>query len=306
MKIAGMAKRVVLFLTVNLLVLLTLSLVLSLLGVNHRLGSRNYQTLLIFCFAYGMIGAFVSLALSRLMAKWMVGVQVIPPDAPDASARILVQTVHELAQRAGLPVMPEVGVYNSPDPNAFATGPTRSRALVAVSTGLLQQMDRREIRGVLAHEIAHIANGDMVTMTLIQGVINAFVMFFARIAAFAVANLLRRGDDEDDSPSFFLHYALIMVFEIVFSLLGAIVTCWFSRWREYRADAGGAEYGGRENMIAALRALQELSARMRPAPKQAGAFDTLKIHGQGGGLLRLLFSTHPPLANRIAALERIS
>ncbi len=304
MKFGVVAKRVVLFLAVNLLVLLTISLVLALLGVNGRLGGQGYGALLAFCFVWGMGGAFISLALSRLMAKWMMGVQVIPPDTDDPRARELVALVHELAQRAGLPVMPEVGVFDSPELNAFATGPTRSRALVAVSTGLLQKMRRNEVQGVLAHEITHVANGDMVTMTLIQGVINAFVMFFARLAAFAVSNALRR--DNDERPSYFLQYLLVMVFEVVFSLFGAIVVCWFSRWREFRADAGGARFAGRENMIAALRALQratEAGPEMALAGGGDNAFKTLQINGGSGGLLHLLFSTHPPLESRIAALE---
>jgi heat shock protein HtpX len=293
-----------LFLAVNLLVLLTISLVLALLGVNRRLGGQGYGALLAFCFVWGMGGAFISLALSRLMAKWMMGVQVIPSDTDDPRARELVALVHELAQRAGLPVMPEVGVFDSPELNAFATGPSRSRALVAVSTGLLQNMRRNEVQGVLAHEITHVANGDMVTMTLIQGVINAFVMFFARLAAFAVSNALRR--DNDERPSFFLQYLLVMVFEVVFSLFGSIVVCWFSRWREFRADAGGARFAGRENMIAALRALQRSTAagpEMAAAGGGDNAFKTLQINGSSGGLLHLLFSTHPPLESRIAALE---
>jgi heat shock protein HtpX len=305
MKFGGIAKRIVLFLAVNFLVVLTISLVLAVLGVGTRLGGQGYSALLLFCFVWGMGGAFISLAISRLMAKWMMGVQVIPPDTDDPQARALVELVHDLARRAGLPVMPEVGFFNSPELNAFATGPSRSRALVAVSTGLLQNMNRNEVRGVLAHEITHVANGDMVTMTLIQGVINAFVMFFARLAAFAVTNAMRRSDD--DRPSYFFQYLLVMVFEVVFSLFGAIVVCWFSRWREFRADAGGARYAGRENMVAALRALQRVAAGSQPAPASGGqdAFATLKINGGRGGLLHLLFSTHPPLESRIAALEAL-
>ncbi|MBI3878474.1 MAG: protease HtpX [Verrucomicrobia bacterium] len=297
-------KRVFLFLAVNLLVLLTISIVLSLLGVHRHIGGdRNFFTLLIFCGLYGFAGAFISLALSRLMAKWMMGVEVIPPDTDDPAARALVSLVHELAQNARLPAMPQVGVYESPEVNAFATGPTRSRSLVAVSSGLLQNMERNQLRGVLAHEIAHIANGDMVTMTLIQGVINAFVMFFARIAAWAVSNALRRNDD--DRPSYFIQSILVFVFEIAFSLLGSIVTCWFSRWREFRADAGGAHYGGKQNMISALRGLQRLHDEPRAAAQGDGAFAALKISGGGGGLMALLFSTHPPLESRIAALEQL-
>jgi heat shock protein HtpX len=305
MKLGQLSKRIVLFFAVNLLVVLTLSLVMQLLGVPRHLGSRNYQGLLIFCLIWGMGGAFISLAMSRLMAKWMMGVQVIPPNASDPGARQLVQMVHQLAQRAGLPAMPEVGVYDSPEVNAFATGPTRSRALVAVSSGLLRNMNGREVTGVLAHEIAHIANGDMVTMTLIQGIINAFVMFLARILAMLVSSALR--SRENGRGGYGMHYLLVFVFELVLSLLGFIVVCWFSRWREFRADAGGARYGGIENMIGALRSLQDaMSAQaIRQMPGRGNdAFQTLKISSPGMGWAGL-FRTHPPLEERIARLEQM-
>ncbi len=308
MKFAQMAKRVVLFLVVNVLVMLTISLVVGLvlhfLGIDQRFGRSNYSTLLVICFVWGMAGSLISLALSRLMAKWMMGVQVIPPDTSDPSGRQLVQLVHELAQRARLPEMPEVGFYDSPEVNAFATGPSRSRALVAVSSGLLNNMDRDEVRGVLAHEIAHIANGDMVTMALIQGVINAFVMFFARIAAFALASSMRSRDN-DDRPSPWMEFVLVQVFQVLFSLLGMIVVNWFSRWREFRADAGGARYGGKENMIGALQALQRLHEGPTAAAAEGNhSFDTMKISGGQGGFAAL-FATHPPLEVRIAALQRL-
>jgi heat shock protein HtpX len=303
MKFGQFGKRIFLFMAVNLLVVVTLSIVLALLGVPRYVGPGNYQTLLIFCLVWGMGGAFISLAISRLMAKWMMGVQVIAPNTSDPGARQLVQLVHQLAQRAGLPAMPEVGVYDSPEVNAFATGPSRTRSLVAVSSGLLRNMNSREVQGVIAHEIAHIANGDMVTMTLIQGVINAFVMFLARILAFAVANFLRSRDD--GRSNFWLQFLLIQVFQIVFSVFGFIVVCWFSRWREFRADAGGARYGGRDNMIGALRALQEVSSgRMLPAGERNDSFQTLKINGGRRGWAGL-FMTHPPLEDRIARLEQL-
>jgi heat shock protein HtpX len=258
---------------------------------------------MLFCFIWGMGGAFISLALSRVMAKWMMGVRVIAPNTADPQARELVEIVHSLARRADLPSLPEVGFYESNEVNAFATGPSKARSLVAVSSGLLSRMNRNEVEGVLAHEVAHIANGDMVTMTLIQGVINAFVLFFARILAFVVSQALRSRDD--DRGSFWLNYLLIMVFEIILSLLGAIVTCWFSRWREFRADAGGAEFSTRNNMINALRALQRLhdpEATARAAEGRGAAFQSLKISGKSSGLLQL-FATHPPLALRIERLE---
>jgi len=238
------------------------------------------------------------------MAKWMMGVKVIPPNAMDPTLRELVDTVHGLARGAGLPKLPEVGVYESDDVNAFATGPTKSRALVAVSTGFLNRMGDREVAGVLGHEVAHIANGDMVTMTLIQGVINAFVMFLSRVLAFVVSQALRSRDDRDSGGGW-LQFLLVMVFQIVFSILGSIVVCWFSRWREFRADAGGARLAGRENMINALRALGRLHDPEVAAAeaKHAQAFQSLKISGKRGGFLSLL-STHPPIEERIARLEQ--
>jgi heat shock protein HtpX len=234
------------------------------------------------------------------MAKWTMRVRVIDPRNP-GEFRDLVNKVHDLSQKAGLPVMPEVGIYDSADVNAFATGPSKRRSLVAVSTGLLQRMDRDQVEGVLAHEIAHVANGDMVTMTLIQGVINAFVMFFARIAAFAVTTALRRGEGGQGS-SHMLNFMLVMVFQIVFGLLGSVVVAWFSRLREYRADRGGALYAGREKMTSALRALQQVSGRMLHDKQEHASLDTLKISGKKPGGLAALLATHPPLELRIARL----
>ncbi len=286
-----MFKRIGLFLVVNLLIIVTLSIVLQVLGVRPYLTARgiDYGALAGFCLVWGMGGAFISLGLSRVMAKWSMGVKVLDPGSGDE----LVATVHALSRRAGLTTMPEVGVYDSPEPNAFATGPTRSRALVAVSTGLLGSMSRDELDGVLAHEVAHIANGDMVTMTLIQGVVNAFVMFLARVIAFA----LSRGSDRDSRHS--TQMLTIIALEIALGILGMIVVAWFSRHREFRADAGSAALGGREKMIAALQALQR---RFEPHDTQE-SLATLKIAGGRGGFMALI-STHPPLAERIAALRR--
>ncbi len=294
----GIAKRVLLFIAVNVLVVLTISITLNLLGVRPYLSARgiDYRALLIFCAVWGMGGAFISLGLSKVMAKWAMGVKVIDPASADPGARELVNTVHNLARAAGLPKMPEVGIYESPEVNAFATGPTRSRALVAVSTGLLRRMGQREIEGVLGHEVTHIANGDMVTMTLIQGVINVFVMFFARVIAFAVVQFLRR---DDRGGSWGLQYLITFVLEIVLSLLGAIAVAAFSRWREFRADTGGARLAGRENMISALQALQR-TTELVDTRQQALA--TLKIAGKRGGLA-LLFASHPPLDERIERLR---
>ena len=304
MNILQISKRIFLLILVNILVVTTITLVLGLFHVGSYFPQGGLGGLAVFCLIWGFGGAFISLALSRLMAKWMMGVQVIPPNTTDPTLQKLVETVHTLARQAGLPKLPEVGIYDSEEVNAFATGPTKSRALVAVSTGLLQRMGSQEVTGVLGHEITHIANGDMVTMTLIQGIINAFVMFLARVLAFVVSQAMRSRDDRDSGGGW-LQFILVMVFQIVFSILGSLVVCWFSRWREYRADAGGARLAGRENMINALRALRRLHDPEVAAAEanRAQAFQSLKISGQSSGLLAL-FATHPPLEQRIARLEQ--
>ena len=304
MNILQISKRIFLLILVNILVVTTITLVLGLFHVGSYFPQGGLGGLAVFCLIWGFGGAFISLALSRLMAKWMMGVQVIPPNTTDPTLQKLVETVHTLARQAGLPKLPEVGIYDSEEVNAFATGPTKSRALVAVSTGLLQRMGSQEVTGVLGHEITHIANGDMVTMTLIQGIINAFVMFLARVLAFVVSQAMRSRDDRDSGGGW-LQFILVMVFQIVFSILGSLVVCWFSRWREYRADAGDARLAGRENMINALRALRRLHDPEVAAAEanRAQAFQSLKISGQSSGLLAL-FATHPPLEQRIARLEQ--
>lgn len=296
----AVAKRVFLFFIVNMLILVTISITMSVLGVRPYLTAQgiDYVSLLIFCLIWGMGFSFASLGLSRIMAKRMMGVQVIDPSSGDAGARDLVNMVHNLARAANLPKMPEVGIYNSSEVNAFATGPTRSRSLVAVSTGLLEKMDRRELEGVLGHEVAHIANGDMVTMTLIQGVVNAFVMFFARIIAFFIVSLLR-GDREG---GWGLHFMIRIVLEILLSFLGFMVVAFFSRIREFRADKGSAQLAGRDSMISALEALQRTTRLVDTRQKSLA---TLKIAGGKGGGLRALMATHPPLDRRIERLRRM-
>jgi len=301
-----MLKRVFLFIAVNILVVMTINITLSVLGVRPYLYANgiDYQSLLVFCSIVGFAGAFISLGLSRFMAKMAMGVQVIDPDAPQSSAeRELVATVHGLARKAGLPAMPEVGYYVNPEVNAFATGPTKSRALVAVSTGLLERMDSRAVEGVLGHEIAHVANGDMVTMALLQGVVNTFVMFFARIAAWAATQAMS-GDREreDRAPNYFLYNMVVFVFEIAFSLLGAIVVAFFSRRREFRADAGGAALAGKDKMIHALRSLQGTPDPVDNGHPELAAF---KINGGPRGFAAL-FSTHPDLEVRIQTLQGAS
>lgn len=295
-------KRILLFGLVNILIVVTISLILNLLGVRPYLDARgiDYEQLMLFCLVWGMGGAFISLALSKVLAKWMMGVKLVDPNTHDPDLRSLVQKVHSLARSASLTKMPEVGIYNSPEVNAFATGPSRRNSLVAVSSGLLTRMNANEIEGVLGHEISHIANGDMVTMTLIQGIINAFVMFFARIISFAIASAMR--GDRDEGPSRFLQFGLTFLFEIIFGLLGAMVVSAFSRYREFRADHGSAKIAGREKMISALEALRRLYDITDVEQKAAVA--TLKISGRRNGFLALL-STHPTLESRIQRLRTV-
>ena len=291
------AKRVFLFMAVNILIITTMSVVFSILGIQPYLDSKgiNYQSLLIFCGLWGFGGAFISLALSRVMAKWMMGVKIIDSKNPSLEMKNLVQRVHGFARQAGLEKMPEVGYYEADDLNAFATGPSRSRSLVAVSTGLLRNMNQNEVDGVLAHEIAHIANGDMVTLALIQGVVNAFVMFLARVAGFFASQFV------DAERRHMVQFAVVIVLEILLGMLGMIVVSSFSRNREYRADAGAALLSSKSNMIAALERLKA-NSQLTNADEQT-AIASLKISGKAGGFLKL-FSTHPDLQDRIERLKR--
>jgi heat shock protein HtpX len=301
MKFMQVAKRITLLVLVNVLVMVTIGIIVGLLfrGPLARMG--GYENLFVFCLIFGMGGAFISLLLSRWMAKVMMGVQVIDPDTTDPDEQRLLQTVYHLAHAAQLPAMPEVGIYDSPEINAFATGPSRSRALVAVSAGLLRQMRQYDVEGVLGHEIAHVANGDRVTMTLIQGVVNAFAMFLARVLAFALSRGSSR--DDDRGGNWFMEFILINLFQYVFMMLGYIVIAWFSRWREFRADAGGARYAGREHMLSALKTLKAIhEGGADLAGAQQPAFQALKISGKSGGI-GALFADHPPLEERIARLE---
>jgi heat shock protein HtpX len=303
MKILQISKRIFLLLVVNILVMTTITFVLHVLGVGRYFPQGGLAGLAVFCLIWGFGGAFISLALSRVMAKWMMGVQIIPPNTNNPELQALVDTVHDLARAASLPKLPDVGIYESDEVNAFATGPTKSRALVAVSTGLLRRMGSREVSGVLGHEVTHIANGDMVTMTLIQGVVNAFVLFLSRVLAFVIGQAMRSRDDRGGGGA--IDFLLVMVFQVVFSILGSIVVCWFSRQREFRADAGGARLAGRQTMINALRALGHLHEPELAAAEahRAQAFQSLKISGQPGGWMAL-FATHPPIEERIARLEQ--
>jgi heat shock protein HtpX len=288
-------KRVILLVLTNLAVVLVLSVVTHLLGVDQYLTARggNINGLLIGAAVIGFGGAFISLAMSKFMAKQMMGVQVIAnPTSPEE--QWLVGTVRAQADRAGIG-MPEVGVFNSPAPNAFATGARRNHALVAVSTGLLHSMDRQEVEAVLGHEITHVANGDMVTLTLIQGVVNTFVIFLSRLIGGIVDRSVSRSNDDRPGMAYFV---TSMVCQLVLGLIATMIVMWFSRRREFRADAGGANLAGKSAMIAALERLK--SAHDGGLPKQMQAFG---ISGGGNGL-KALFMSHPPLEQRIAALKQ--
>jgi heat shock protein HtpX len=280
-----MFKRIFLFLMTNFAVVITLSIILSVLGIRPGGGLEG---LMVFSLVWGMGGAFLSLQLSRWIAKRAVGAQLIDGRSGNRELDWLYATVERLARQANLP-MPEVAFYESGEVNAFATGPSKSRSLVAVSSGLLRTMRPEEVEGVLAHEMAHIANGDMVTMTLLQGVVNAFVIFLARV----IAGALRGNDSRGGS------YLVVLVLEIGLGILGSMITAWFSRQREFRADYGGAKLAGREKMLAALRRLVSNQEAVDPSQE---ALATLKINGARGWMF--FFSTHPPLEVRIAALER--
>ncbi len=299
----AIAKRIFLFLALNFLVILMITIVLDLLNVKPFLSSYgiDLKSLLIFCLIWGMGGALISLSLSRVMAKWMMGVQIVDPKTHDPELRHFVETVRKYTKRSGLP-LPQIGVYQSNEVNAFATGPTSSRSLVAVSSGLLQKMNESEIEGVLGHEITHIANGDMVTMTLLQGVVNAFVMFLARLLAYAVSGL-GRNRQSGSGGSYMSYMLFVYLFEVVFMILGSLVIAAYSRFREFRADAGGATLASRDSMISALqrlRALQEIKDMRSENPAMAA----FKISHPGKkGWIRF-FSTHPPLEERIERLQR--
>jgi heat shock protein HtpX len=287
-----MAKRIFLFVATNVAIIVTLSIILRLLGVAGYIrpgGGLNFFALAVFCMVWGMGGAFISLLLSRWVAKKAVGVELINGQTGNAEFDWLYNTVANLTRQANLP-MPEVGIYESEEVNAFATGPSKKRSLVAVSSGLLRTMDHRQIEGVLGHEVTHIANGDMVTMTLIQGVVNAFAMFFARVVAYFIRQAM------DSRMANMVAFLVQIVLEIGLSFLGLIIIRWFSRQREFRADAGGAALAGRENMIGALRRLQETQ---RLIDTSHPALANFKIAGGPGVLL----ASHPPLEVRIAALE---
>jgi heat shock protein HtpX len=288
-------KRVILFVITNLAVVFVLSIVARVLGIDQYLAQHgnSMNGLLAFAALFGFGGALISLAMSKFMAKRAMGVQVIErPSNPNE--QWLIDTVRSHAEHVGI-AMPEVGIFDAAEPNAFATGARRNAALVAVSSGLLQRMNRNEVAAVLGHEISHVANGDMVTLTLIQGVVNTFVIFLARI----LGNIIDRTVFRSENGQGIAYFASVMISQFLLGILASIIVMWFSRYREFRADAGGARLAGNSNMISALEALR---AAHEPAalPQQLQAFGI--AGGRGSGLQRL-FMSHPPLEERIAALR---
>jgi len=287
-------KRILLFLATNLAIMLVLSAVVHLLGLDLYLRGQGLSLggLLAFAAIFGFGGAFISLAMSKWMAKRAMGVQVIDQPRNEAERR-LIETVRQQAQVKGIG-MPEVGVFDSPEPNAFATGARRDAALVAVSTGLLERMNEKEVAAVLGHEMSHVANGDMVTLTLIQGVVNTFVIFISRIIGNLVDRTVFRSEN-GRGPAYFIS---VIVSEMVLGILASLIVLWFSRYREFRADRGGAELVGKNSMIAAL---ERLKSAHEPLPAQLSAFGI--AGGRGAGGIKRLFMSHPPLDERIAALQ---
>jgi len=289
-------KRIFLFIVTNLAIVLVLNIVLSLLGVDHirtSYGQLDIKTLLVFSAVIGFGGSFISLAISKWMAKMSMGVQVITQ--PRNSKEIwLVATVQKFAREAGIG-MPEVGVFDSPEMNAFATGASRNHALVAVSTGLLNTMTQTEAEAVIGHEVTHVANGDMVTLTLIQGVVNTFVVFLSRVIGYVVDRVILK-NDRGEGVGYFIS---VIVSQLLLGILASMIVMWFSRQREFRADAGGAKLSGRNNMINALERLK-LRQNETTMPETLAAFGIA-----GGKSVMRLFMSHPPLEERIAALRTV-
>ncbi len=291
-----MFKRILLFLAMNALVIMTISILFSIFNIQPYLNSYgiDYKALMAFCAIWGIAGAFISLLLSKQMAKWFMQIEILSPQDK------LYRMVEDLSRKAGLKYVPEVGIFQSNQMNAFATGPTQKHSLVAVSTGLLNKMSSDEIEAVLGHEISHIANGDMVTMTLLQGVVNAFVMFLARVLAFAFSGLGR--DRDNRSGSYISYHLFVFLFEIVFMVFGAMVIAAFSRYREFKADKGSADLIGKRPMIDALRRLGQEKEGVHQLRDEA--IKALMISQPVKKGLLHLFATHPPLEERIERLER--
>jgi heat shock protein HtpX len=303
-----MGKRFFLFILTNILVMTTIVIVWSLITTFTNISGSfetggtglgiDYVSLMVFSLIVGFAGSFISLAMSRWMAKKMMKVKVLNPNGQlTAHERSVVEKVHRFSRAAGLAHMPQVGIYQSAEVNAFATGPSKKRSLVAVSSGLLNTMDDAAVEGVIAHEVAHVANGDMVTMTLLQGIVNTFVVFFSRIVAILVSRLVR------SELQMIVRFAAVIIFQILFSILGSLVVSAYSRHREFHADLGGGDLAGRDKMAHALRSLKTYANRAKVNDRtDDSAIQTMKINGKGG--VMRLFSSHPDLDERIARLEQ--
>ena len=296
-------RRVFLFIAMNLLICFTASFILSFTGLNTYLYQHQIHPLGLFLafLVYGMTGAIISLLLSKKIAKWAMKIKMITPYDCSSEGTLLKNLVQRLSNKAGLKTVPEIGIFQSPAPNAFATGPTASNSLIAVSTGLLCKMNAEELEAVLGHEIAHIKNGDMVTMTLLQGVVNTFVIFLSYIISQLIAMNSRRGRGEGGNLGVYFISRLIL--DIVFMAIGSIIICAFSRYREYKADLGGAELSSKEQMIRALRRLGE-SSRQTEQEEVPQSVAALMCNGKSAFME--LFSTHPSIEKRVSALQSSS
>jgi len=290
----SVAKRIILFLIVNMAVMATISIIMNIFGIGNYLTAEgiDYTSLMIFCLLWGMGGSFISLLMSKFLVTRMMGVKKIDINTATGIQRELVDMVRRLSTMSNIP-MPEVGIYDSPEINAFATGASKKSSLVAVSSGLLNKMTSAEVEGVIGHEISHVANGDMVTLTLIQGIVNAFSMFLSRIISFFISQMVKEEMER------IVRFALTILFDIVFTMLGSFIVCYFSRIREYKADADSARIAGKDKMIAALRKLQSTVAIEDKRGESIAAF---KI--SSSKKVMMLLSTHPSLDDRIKALEK--
>ncbi|HEU64572.1 MAG: Protease HtpX [Candidatus Anoxychlamydiales bacterium] len=294
-------KRIFLFILINLLVVLTITTLLNVFKLEPYLSAHglNINSLAIFCLLWGFIGAFISLLLSKKIAKWAMRVQIIDETHANGNLKFVFDSVKKISEDAGLEYMPEVGVYNSNEVNAFATGPSKKRSLIALSSGLINKMSKDEVEAIIGHEISHIRNGDMITMTLLQGVVNAFVMFLARILAFVISSSNRKSRSSYSSNYFFVY-----LFEIIFMILGSFVLAFYSRKREFRADENSAKLLGKEKMIKALQTLKSVYD-IKDLKKEKLAIQSLKISNNSKRGLLNLFSTHPPLDDRIDRLKEL-
>jgi len=292
-------KRIFLFILINLLVVLTITTLLNVFKLEPYLSMHglNINSLAIFCLLWGFTGALISLLLSKKIAKWAMRVEIIDETQTNDNLKFVFDSVKKISEDAGLEYMPEVGIYKSNEVNAFATGPSKKRSLIAISSGLINKMSKEEVQAIIGHEISHITNGDMITMTLLQGVVNAFVMFLARILAYAISSSNRK-----NRSSFSSNYFFVYIFEIIFMILGSFVLAFYSRKREFRADENSARLLGKEKMIKALQTLKSVYS-IKDVKKEKLAIQSLKISNNSKRGLLNLFSTHPPLDDRIDRLK---